>query len=104
MVFRHTQVLSPESFSLEVQTDGVSGGEDGEHPAAVGRHGGGGKSGILRGTRLPLYTVLDFISAGNSVAEVLHHYPRLSEAHIQEALKYASDTLKYKEDFFEITA
>lgn len=63
-----------------------------------------GGSPVFRGTRLPLYTILDFISAGNSVEEILHHYPQLTESHIQEALKYASDTLKYKEVFFEITA
>ncbi|MCP4217765.1 MAG: DUF433 domain-containing protein, partial [bacterium] len=61
-----------------------------------------GGSPIFRGTRLPLYTILDFISAGNTIAEVIQFYPQLTEAHVMEALKYASDGLKYKEVFFEI--
>jgi uncharacterized protein (DUF433 family) len=36
--------------------------------------------------------------------EILLHYPQLTEAQIKEALKCASDSLKYKEVFFEITA
>ncbi len=63
-----------------------------------------GGSPIFRGTRIPLYTILDFISAGNTLEEVLQYYPQLSEAHIKEALTFASDSLKYKEVFFEITA
>lgn len=63
-----------------------------------------GGSPVFRGTRIPLYTILDFISAGNTVEEILHYYPQLTDAHIKEALKYAADSLKYKEVFFEITA
>lgn len=54
-----------------------------------------GGSPVFRGTRIPLYTILDFISAGDSVEEILLHYPQLTESHIKEALTYASDTLKY---------
>ncbi len=53
-----------------------------------------GGSPIFRGTRIPLYTILDFISAGNTTKEILQFYPRLIEAHIKEALKFASDSLK----------
>jgi len=63
-----------------------------------------GGSPVFRGTRIPLYTILDFISAGNSMEEILLHYPQLTGPHIKEALKYASDSLKYKEVFFEISA
>lgn len=63
-----------------------------------------GGSPVFRDTRIPLYTILDFISAGDSIDDVLHYYPQLSENHVKEALKYASDSLKYKEVFFEISA
>jgi uncharacterized protein (DUF433 family) len=63
-----------------------------------------GGSPVFTGTRIPLYTILDFISAGNSVQEILEYYPQISEAHVKEALKYAADSLKYKEVFFEVTA
>jgi uncharacterized protein (DUF433 family) len=59
---------------------------------------------VFKDTRIPLYTILDFISAGNTVKEILQNYPRLTEAHIKEAVKYASDCLKYKEEFLEIPA
>jgi len=45
-----------------------------------------GGSPVFKGTRIPLYTILDFISAGNTVEEILQHYPRLTEAHINEAV------------------
>ncbi|MCP5102429.1 MAG: DUF433 domain-containing protein [bacterium] len=63
-----------------------------------------GGSPIFRGTRIPLYTILDFISAGNTEEEILQYYPRLTRAHIKEAVKYAADSLKYKDVFFEISA
>ena len=63
-----------------------------------------GGSPVFKGTRIPLYTILDFISAGNSVEEILQHYPQLTADHIKEAIKFASDTLKYKEVFLEIPA
>ena len=61
-------------------------------------------SPVFRGTRIPLYTILDFISAGDDMDEILRNYPQLTESHIKEALKYASDSFKYKEVFFEISA
>ncbi len=63
-----------------------------------------GGSPVFRGTRIPIYTVLDFIHAGNTMEEICHYYPQLKEAHIKEALKFASDSLKYKDVFLEITA
>ena len=63
-----------------------------------------GGSPVFKGTRIPLYTIPDSISAGNIVEEILQHYPRLTADHIKEAIKFASDTLKYKEVFLEIPA
>ncbi len=48
-----------------------------------------GGSPVFRGTRIPLYTILDFISAGDSVDEILRHYPQLTGSHIKEALKFS---------------
>ena len=66
-----------------------------------------GGSPVFKGTRIPLYTILDFISAGNTPAEILQHYPQLTEAHIKEAVQYAENSLKqkeYKEVLIEIPA
>jgi len=46
-----------------------------------------GGSPIFKGTRIPLYIILDFLSAGNTVEEILQHYPQLTEAQIKEADK-----------------
>jgi uncharacterized protein (DUF433 family) len=63
-----------------------------------------GGSPIFSGTRIPIYIILDFISAGNTVQEIIEHYPQLTADHIQEAIKFASDSLKYKDIFVEISA
>ena len=63
-----------------------------------------GGSPVFKGTRIPLYTILDFISAGNTEGEILQYYPQITAAHIKEAVKYAADSLKYGEDFIEIPA
>ncbi len=48
-----------------------------------------GGSPVFKGTRIPIYTILDFISAGNSEAEILEYYPQLTAAHIKEALIFS---------------
>ena len=63
-----------------------------------------GGSPVFKGTRIPLYIVLDFISAGNTIEEILQHYPQLTDAHIKEAVKYVSDSLKYEEVILKIPA
>jgi uncharacterized protein (DUF433 family) len=45
---------------------------------------------VLRGTRITVQTVLEFLAAGDSVEEVLEEYPSLSRADVQACLEYAS--------------
>ncbi len=45
---------------------------------------------VVRGTRITVQTVLEFLAAGDSMAEVLEEYPSLNEEDVQACLDYAS--------------
>ncbi len=44
----------------------------------------------LKGTRIPVYLVLEKLGAGESVEQILEAYPQLTRDHINAALKYAA--------------
>lgn len=44
----------------------------------------------IRGTRVPVHVVLDFLAAGDSVEALLREYPQLCREDIQAALAYAA--------------
>jgi uncharacterized protein (DUF433 family) len=44
----------------------------------------------LKGTRIPVYLILQKLAAGESASELLQAYPQLRPEHIQAALKYAA--------------
>ena len=45
---------------------------------------------VVRGTRITVQTVLEFLAAGDSVEDVLEEYPSLTRADVQACLDYAS--------------
>jgi uncharacterized protein (DUF433 family) len=45
---------------------------------------------VVRGTRITVQTVLEFLAAGDSVDDVLEEYPKLTRADVQACLDYAS--------------
>ena len=45
---------------------------------------------IIRGTRISVQTVLEFLAAGDSVEDVLDEYPTLKRQDVQACLDYAS--------------
>jgi uncharacterized protein (DUF433 family) len=45
---------------------------------------------VVRGTRIPVHTVLGFLAAGDSLEEVLKGYPRLTREDVLACLEYAS--------------
>ena len=57
----------------------------------------GGKP-VFKQTRIPIYVILDFLSAGETVEEILKNYPQLTKEHIKEAIRFASDLAKYGEE------
>lgn len=44
----------------------------------------------IRGLRISVQTVLEFLGAGNTTAEILEQYPLLEEQDIQACLQYAA--------------
>ena len=49
-----------------------------------------GGQAIFRGTRIPVYVVLDYLGAGNSIDKVVSEYPELTRDSILAALAYAA--------------
>ncbi|RZJ79627.1 MAG: DUF433 domain-containing protein [Chryseobacterium sp.] len=47
----------------------------------------------IRGKRITVQTVLEFLSSGESRAEILFQYPSLVEEDIDACLKFASDLM-----------
>ena len=62
----------------------------------------GGKP-IFKGTRIPIYIVLDLLSVGESIDSILNNYPQLNRKAILEAIKYASKLTRLEEELIEIT-
>lgn len=44
----------------------------------------------IRGKRIAVQTVLEFLSAGESIEEVLHQYPSLEREDIKACLEFTS--------------
>jgi uncharacterized protein (DUF433 family) len=45
---------------------------------------------VVRGTRIAVQTVLEFLAAGDSIEDVLEEYPSLKREDIQACIDYAS--------------
>ncbi len=50
---------------------------------------------IIKGTRISVEFILECLHHGASVNEILKHYPRLTEALVQEAIAYAIEALRH---------
>ncbi len=50
----------------------------------------GGKP-CIRGMRITVYDVLDYLASGMTEQEVLHDFPDLTQEDIQACLKFAAD-------------
>lgn len=50
---------------------------------------------VFRGTRIPLYVVLDLLAEGESMPEIIKAYPDITEDDIKAAIRFASDTAKH---------
>lgn len=44
----------------------------------------------LKGTRIPVYLILEKLAGGESEGEILEAYPQLTRDHIRSALQYAA--------------
>jgi len=48
----------------------------------------------IRGLRITVYDVLNYLAAGDSVTDILHHFPMLKREDILACLAYAADAEK----------
>ena len=56
----------------------------------------GGKP-VVKGTRIPVYLVVELLASGMTEAEILKEYPGLHRDDIRAALEYASKILREEE-------
>jgi uncharacterized protein (DUF433 family) len=52
-----------------------------------------GNRPTFKGTRVEVQTVLDWLRTGRSIDEILHSYPSVSRAALQEAIRLATRAL-----------
>ncbi len=52
---------------------------------------------VIKGTRIPVYLILDLLAAGRSFSQIIDDYPELTEEDIKAAIEYASYVTKYEE-------
>ena len=62
----------------------------------------GGKP-VIRGTRIPVYLIVELVANGLSIKDILKEYPELSEEDVKAALRYAASLLK-RETYYEISS
>jgi len=56
----------------------------------------GGKP-VIKGTRIPVYLILELVAAGYKTEDIIKEYPHLKKEDIKAAIEYASDILKKEE-------
>lgn len=49
---------------------------------------------VIRGTRIPVYLIIELLATGMSMKDVLEQYPQLKEDDVKAALLYASRLLE----------
>lgn len=52
---------------------------------------------VVRGTRLPVYVIVDAIAEGDSVEDLLEAYPFLEGADVRQALHFAARMSRVEE-------
>lgn len=50
---------------------------------------------VIRGTRITVKTILEFLGAGDSIKDILSEYPSLTREDILAALRYSSQLMAH---------
>ena len=50
----------------------------------------------IKGTRIPVYLIVQLIAAGETIQTILEDYPSLSEEDIKAALQYAAKLTEFE--------
>jgi uncharacterized protein (DUF433 family) len=51
---------------------------------------------VIRGKRITVQTILEFLSAGDSHEEILKQYPTLEELDIQACIRFAASLMNHQ--------
>ncbi len=54
---------------------------------------------VIKGTRIPVYLILQLLENGKTIQEIVSDYPRLSVQDVKNAIRYAELVLKREEIF-----
>ena len=52
---------------------------------------------VIKGTRIPVYLILNLVAHGKTFKEITQDYPELTETDVVAALEYATSHMKYEE-------
>jgi uncharacterized protein (DUF433 family) len=58
----------------------------------------GGKP-VIKGTRIPVYLILELLSAGYDFKRIIKAYPSLTQADIKAAIDYAAKIMENEEAY-----
>lgn len=59
---------------------------------------------VIKGTRIPVYLILDLLAAGYTINKIIDSYPQLEKEDVIAALNYASKFMRYEEDVIQFKA
>jgi uncharacterized protein (DUF433 family) len=57
---------------------------------------------VIRGMRITVKTILEYLAAGETPKNILQAYPQLEQRDIQACLQFSSHTLRRKVSTFEL--
>ncbi len=57
---------------------------------------------VIKGTRITLRTVLEFLAAGDSIEDVLEEYPSLSREDVLACLRFSAELMKHQFSLQEV--
>ncbi len=52
---------------------------------------------VVKGTRIPVYLILNLLARGKKTEDILKDYPELTKEDVMAAIAYAASHMKYEE-------